>query len=556
MEALTHLQTALEYYEMGYSVIPLLPGTKDQPLVKWSEYQDRKATKEEITEWWKKYPKANIAIVTGKISGFCVVDHDRYKPEYSEEESLVYFPDHTTTPMSTSPRGGLHMYYLWPNEHISGSSNAGGLKAVDFRCDGNYIVAPPSANGSGGKYAWLMDLRTTPLMPLPEAYIKKIKSTSSIYKNILNKGGCSELAPIDATHGNNYYKILQSGSRNEDLFHIANCLIKGGGTKSVASQVIKILSHNCHPPKPDNEIPTIIESAIKRTEKRERNLADEVREYILLQEGYFLTTDIQQTLQITTKDEKKNLTVILTRLKSEGTIESYGERRGSYRLVSSTANRMTFISEPVDEFKIKLPFGIGEVCKLYAKNIVVIAGTKSAGKTAVLFRIAIDNRETIPVTYLNSEMGDEEFSQRIKDFGIKCESDIKIDFFNCHKNFHDYINGDKRIYMVDFMEIHEDFAQIASGIRKIHEKLKDGICFIAIQKKFGAAMGRGAEFSMEKARLYINLDFQPGDACTKLTLTDVKTPRYNFDDHPRGKHKRIKIQSGSLLTSLDKDWKR
>jgi len=33
-------------------------------------------------------------------------------------------------------------------------------------------------------------------------------------------------------------------------------------------------------------------------------------------------------LQITTKEDKKNVTVILSRLQAEGLIEKYGEKRG------------------------------------------------------------------------------------------------------------------------------------------------------------------------------------------------------------------------------------
>jgi KaiC/GvpD/RAD55 family RecA-like ATPase len=217
---------------------------------------------------------------------------------------------------------------------------------------------------------------------------------------------------------------------------------------------------------------------------------------------------------------------------------------------------MQFIEAPVDEFNVKLSFGINDVCKIFPKNIIIVAGTKSSGKTALLMKWALDNQDRYPVVYLNSEMGDEEYSERLKSFGIKQASDIKMSSYNCHKNFHDFISDEQKIFIIDFMEVHDDFAQIASYIRKVHEKLRQGICIIAVQKKVGAAFGRGAEFSMEKSRLYINLDFLQDESCTKLTLTDVKTPRYNLGyDHPRGKYKRIKILGGSKMTSLDADWR-
>ena len=60
------LKYALRYEAMGFCVIPLLPGQKE-PAIKWGEYQNRRSTPKEIMEWWKKWPNANIGVVTGQI---------------------------------------------------------------------------------------------------------------------------------------------------------------------------------------------------------------------------------------------------------------------------------------------------------------------------------------------------------------------------------------------------------------------------------------------------------------------------------------------------------
>jgi hypothetical protein len=55
-------------------------------------------------------------------------------------------------------------------------------------------------------------------------------------------------------------------------------------------------------------------------------------------------------------------------------------------------------------------------------------------------------------------------------------------------------------------EISDNFYQIGSELRQIHDRLKDGIAVIAMQKKKGAELGRGAEFSLEKPRLYLTME--------------------------------------------------
>ncbi|MEO0282087.1 MAG: bifunctional DNA primase/polymerase, partial [candidate division WOR-3 bacterium] len=79
----------LKYLSMGFSIIPVRGktytyGTTQEekirntkaPLIPWIEFQQRRATEEEIKDWLKKWPKMNVAIVTGKISNTVVVDLD------------------------------------------------------------------------------------------------------------------------------------------------------------------------------------------------------------------------------------------------------------------------------------------------------------------------------------------------------------------------------------------------------------------------------------------------------------------------------------------------
>ena len=70
----TALNMALAYQEKGLSVIPVRSDKK--PFLKWEEHQKRIAEPEEIKSWFKKWPEANVGIVTGRISGVDVIDVD------------------------------------------------------------------------------------------------------------------------------------------------------------------------------------------------------------------------------------------------------------------------------------------------------------------------------------------------------------------------------------------------------------------------------------------------------------------------------------------------
>ena len=76
-----------------------------------------------------------------------------------------------------------------------------------------------------------------------------------------------------------------------------------------------------------------VESALQRSDKREINFAQEVRDFVLTSNGFFLTSDVFNRLQVTSRQEKKNIVVNLLRLKKEGIIEKHGQKDGCYRRI-------------------------------------------------------------------------------------------------------------------------------------------------------------------------------------------------------------------------------
>ena len=158
---------ALSYCEkFNFSVIPVRPEKK--PFIKWEEYQKRRSTLVEIGEWWGKWPGAMIGIVTGKISGICVIDID--EPQ-GHEEIQKYVSDSLLMPTVRTPREGHHLYFQCPNP--APGNNARVVPGCDFRGEGGYIIAPPSANGVGKAYEWAHGLSLDDVEPpaLPEPYI-------------------------------------------------------------------------------------------------------------------------------------------------------------------------------------------------------------------------------------------------------------------------------------------------------------------------------------------------------------------------------------------------
>jgi len=94
---------ALTAVEVGLSVIPV--GLDKKPLVPWAEFQTRRATAAEVDKWFSQFPGANLAVVTGAISGVLVVDFDTVGGDWPPTPFEM-----PTQVVIKTPRGGFHYY--------------------------------------------------------------------------------------------------------------------------------------------------------------------------------------------------------------------------------------------------------------------------------------------------------------------------------------------------------------------------------------------------------------------------------------------------------------
>lgn len=163
------LTAALALAEAGWSVVPMAPRGK-QPLIAWREFQERRAEPDEIRAWFRRWPQANIAVVTGTISGIVVVDID---PRHGGEASLQILEGEVGSIPSTieaeTGGGGRHLYFAHPGQTVRNRTAL--YPGIDLRGDGGVIVVPPSIHPSGRRYVWLKghgpDRAEPALLPKP-----------------------------------------------------------------------------------------------------------------------------------------------------------------------------------------------------------------------------------------------------------------------------------------------------------------------------------------------------------------------------------------------------
>jgi hypothetical protein len=520
---------------MDYSVIPVRNDGSKKAFVKWAEFQNRKATEEEIRRWWEKWPDANIGIVTGEISNLTVMDLDWHKMTESEKVAAhESFPE-VATSIVISPRKGEHRYFEY---HPDVPTTAGIIPHVDLRNDRAYIIAPPSKNGVG-QYKWKERAKISSMPPrlAPASYIKLINSLSIGDVTKYKDGRYIPLHPVTSRYIN-----FKEGYRDNTLFYIASYLVKSGMPTEEIEQLLSVIaSQVCNPPFPEKEIPIKINSALKQSERKEKNIAQEIREWVSVTSGYFLVTDCYSELQLVTKKEKTACRIALLRLMEDGLIERYGEKRGCYRLkdVGEEPVDINEVGEQ-DILDIHLPFGFERYIEIMPKDLIVYAGTPNSGKSALMLETVRINMKRYQCFYFSSEMGKTACKRRLK----KYQGDIKWNFKinDNFPNFVDIVKPDD-INFIDYLEVKEgEFYKIPSLLGEIQRKLRSGVAFVALQKNPDKDYGVGGQQTKGKPALFLSIDA----AYPNNILKVVKAKNY-VGENPNGYQIQFKIVNGINL---------
>lgn len=253
-----HVEAALDYLKHGWAVVPAGKGAK-RPIVRWQRFQHQMPDEKLVKGWYQRWPEANIAIVTGEISGIVVIDID---PVHGGTETLAEMERrHGALPATVEAvtgGGGRHIYFAHPGHEVH--SRVALAPGIDIRGDGGCIIVPPSTHPSGRRYRWVSQRAPGQIAfaPLP--------------------GGLEQprFSAI-ARHGHPlaYWRALvqegvQEGRRNSTIASFAGHLLWHGVDADVAMELLLTWNKiRCRPPLCDEEVIGTFQS-VERTHRRQR----------------------------------------------------------------------------------------------------------------------------------------------------------------------------------------------------------------------------------------------------------------------------------------------
>lgn len=260
------LETALHYATRGWRVHPLHHPTitekgarcscargyqcpdkqkgKHPRLGEWPDQATTDATI--IRAWWKKWPRANIGIVTGPGSGLAVLDIDPRNGGHLTLETLIHqhgpLPE---TPIVLSGGGGQHYDFLLTDDLPSIK-----LDGIDFLTAGHYVLVPPSLHPSGQRYTWELssELDDLPLAEIPAWLRTLVEATAQAY-TVAAQALPPDLPTVDLetlTLSTTIKTVITLGnkrrdpypSRSEALFAVETSMIRAGYDDATIAAVL------------------------------------------------------------------------------------------------------------------------------------------------------------------------------------------------------------------------------------------------------------------------------------------------------------------------------
>lgn len=168
------LETALLYADIGFYIFPCreypskpytdkktgkIKISKEKSPYVSSGFKEASLDKNQISEWWQKWPRACIGI-SCQQSNLFLVDIDVKNGRKGIDNYMMLGISDKGALHSRTPSKGLHMLFSG-----KGKSSTDVEKGIDTRGEGGYFIAPPSYITSGtfpGKYIALDEWNRIP----------------------------------------------------------------------------------------------------------------------------------------------------------------------------------------------------------------------------------------------------------------------------------------------------------------------------------------------------------------------------------------------------------
>jgi putative DNA primase/helicase len=204
--------------------------------------KDASTDPEQIRDWWKQWPEANIGIATGARSGLVVFDID---PRNGGRESYDKLQQEFLDALKVISKvrtgsEGFHLYFTFSGPL---PSRANVRPGIDVKADGGYVVAPPSVHASNYKYRFTSPNFFRP-PPLPQVLHELILKGAQAHAG----GNVHSNVDLQSLFVSEEIKNLirdgkPGGQRSEAIFRAARAMVIAGHSDEEITAVLVDSAH-------------------------------------------------------------------------------------------------------------------------------------------------------------------------------------------------------------------------------------------------------------------------------------------------------------------------
>jgi hypothetical protein len=200
--------------------------------------KDASTSPQTITEWWIRWPDANIALKTDEL--FVLdIDH-RHQGHHSLDLLQQQYGQLPEGPRVISGSGSDHYYFALPADGISVPSSDGLIApGVDIKGFQGNINAPPSLHASGNYYLWdaLFSPDAFPLEPPPEWLVELARKARPTSTQSYQAGA-----------------VIPEGSRYNYFISLVGRLRYSGFAEDQIYEALVIANQNCAEPEEEKTL--------------------------------------------------------------------------------------------------------------------------------------------------------------------------------------------------------------------------------------------------------------------------------------------------------------
>lgn len=162
-----------------------------------------------IRNYWQQFPNALLGITTGADSGFFVIDADTAEGHDKDgvgalRRMIEEHGDWPDTIEASTPSGGRHIYFRWPEDLEIRNSESKLAPGIDVRGEGGMVIAPPTIKpGTDKLYQWQHPPGLFELADCPDWLLEKIRENQ---KPKLSERAMPTEVSIEALSGDEWAK--------------------------------------------------------------------------------------------------------------------------------------------------------------------------------------------------------------------------------------------------------------------------------------------------------------------------------------------------------------